>query len=171
MIFLLPTDTCYWLAWELIEIDYHEIYRIKWRDFSKRLAILVPDMDALREIAEISDEQIQILEQYSHPWSVVLPKNKNYVLPKFLNQDEYSNISFRIAEYCVSEEFQDKLIYPLFLTSANLSGKPESTTLGEAREYFPWIDGYDGGICDLPPSDIFSFWVDNQLIYLRKSST
>lgn len=170
MIFLLPTDTCYGLAWELNEQDYKEIYRLKWRDFSKRLAILVRDVDSLRNIAQISDEQVHILEEYQHPWSVILPKNEKYIFPEFLNGDEYSNISFRVARYCIPGESHNQLSYPLFLTSANLSGNPESTTLNDARTYFPWINGHDGGICDLPPSDIFSFWVDDQLIYLRKSS-
>ena len=169
MIFLLPTDTCYWLAWEFNEQDYNGIYRLKWRDFSKRLAVLVRDMDSLRQIAEISDEQISLLENYNYPWSVVLPKNKDYILPSFLDGEEYMNIAFRVAQYCIPVDIRDSLFYPLFLTSANLSGKPESTTLPEAGEYFPWIDGYDGWICNHPPSDIFSFWVNNELIYIRKT--
>ncbi len=168
MIFLLPTDTCYWLAWEFNEQDYNEIYRLKWRDFSKRLAVLVCDMNSLRQMTEISEEQINLLEQYPSAWSIILPKRENYDLPRFLNKEEYSNISFRVAEKCISAEIRNQLSYPLFLTSANLSGKSESTTLAEAREYFPWIDGYDGGVCDQSPSDIFSFWANNELIYIRR---
>ncbi len=169
MIFLLPTDTCYWLAWEFNEQDYNEIYRMKWRDFSKRLAVLVGDMDSLRQMAEISDEQISLLENYNHPWSIILPKNKNYIFPDFLNEEQYMNISFRIAQYCIPMDIRDSLRYPLFLTSANLSGELESITLSEARESFPWIDGYDGWLCNQPPSDIFSLWINNELIYIRKN--
>lgn len=169
MLILLPTDTCYGLAWEINAIDYNEIYRQKWRDFSKRLAILVQDFDALRKYAEISDEQIQILREYPNPWSIVLPKKESFSLPGFLDSREYSNISFRVAEKCIPKPFNNSLSYPLFLTSANISGLPESITLKQSQEYFPWIRGYDGGICDEPPSDIFSFGIHNELVYLRKN--
>lgn len=169
MIFLLPTDTCYGLAWELEEQDYREIYRLKWRDFSKRLAILVRDMDTLRDIAEISEEQVHILEEYPHAWSVILPKKENYMLPEFLDTNEYSNISFRVAEYCIRVELRNTLNYPLFLTSANVSGSQESTTFEIAQDIFPGIGWYDGGVCDQPPSDIFSFGSTNELIFIRKN--
>lgn len=169
MIQIIPTDTCYGLAWEMNEQDYREIYRLKWRDFSKKLAILVYNFDSLREIAEISDKQIQKLQEYQYPWSAILPINKNYILPHFLDIAGYSNISFRVAEYCIPPSVRDMISYPLFLTSANLSGKYESTNLIDAKEYFPWIDGYDGWICDYAPSDIFSFTADNEKIYFRQT--
>ncbi len=168
MIFILPTDTCYGLAGSMNEDDYQGIYSLKWRDFSKQLAVLVRDIESLREMADISDQQLRILREYPHAWSVLLPKKESYVLPHWMDWKKYSTISFRVAEFCISSEFREKLAYPLFLTSANISGNPESRTLAEAMRYFPDIVWYDGWICDSAPSDIFSFGVDDTLVYLRK---
>lgn len=170
MIQIIPTDTCYGLAWEFCEKDYQDIYRLKGRDFSKQLAFLVRDFGSLREYAEITDEQITFLKTYPRPWSVILQKRVIWNLPDFLDKKEYNKISFRVAEVCIYADIRDNIQYPLFLTSANLSGNPESKTLAEARGVFLWIDGVDGGICDEPPSDIFEFGEDNQIIFFRKNS-
>jgi tRNA A37 threonylcarbamoyladenosine synthetase subunit TsaC/SUA5/YrdC len=104
----------------------------------------VRDIDSLRKMADITDEQVEILEHYPYAWSVVLRKKESYILPEYMNHDDYTYISFRVAEYCIPAEFRDVIPYPLFLTSANLSGGPESETLQYAKIYFPDIEGYDG---------------------------
>lgn len=168
---IIPTDTCYWLAWGLTEQDYHEIYRLKGRDFDKRLALFVRDFDMLREYAEVTDGQIEFLKKYEYPWSVILPRKKDTKLPKPLQGDEYEYISFRVAEVCVPnyEIWTMNYKFPLFLTSANLSWHPESTTLGQAKTIFPWIPWIDGGVCDRPPSDIFRFIANGGIEYLRRN--
>lgn len=143
---------------------------MKGRDFSKRLAVLVGDFDSLKEYTEITDEQMNFLKTYPHPWSVVLKKKSTWNLPDYLNQDDYGNISFRVAEKCIPANIRNSIQYPLFLTSANLSGDPESRTLLEAKESFPQIAGIDGRICDRPPSDIFTFSEGNEVLYFRKNS-
>ncbi|MDD2693605.1 MAG: Sua5/YciO/YrdC/YwlC family protein [Candidatus Gracilibacteria bacterium] len=168
MIFLLPTDTCYGLAGEFTEQDYQEIYRLKGRDFTKPLAWLVKDYEDLQKYIEITDEQIEFLKKYPRPWSILGKKREDFVLPEFLNPITYEKISLRVAEKCIIADIRDNLSYPLFLTSANISGNPESKTLAEAREYFPGLKGVDGGICDEPPSDIFEFGEDGEVKYLRK---
>lgn len=168
MVILLPTDTCYGLASEFTEQDYREIYRLKGRDFMKPLAWLVRDYEELQKYIEITDEQIEFLQNYPRPWSILGTKRKDFVLPEFLDPKTYEKISLRVAEKCIIAYIRDNVSYPLFLTSANLSGNPESKTLAEAREFFPWVEGMDGGICDELPSDIFEFWEDGEVKYLRK---
>lgn len=195
MVIILPTDTCYGLAWEFNEQDYHEIYRLKWRNFTNPLAWVVRDYDNLKEYIEITDEQIDFLKSYHRPWSILGKRIKSYILPSFLDPETYQMISLRVASVCLChrEEWSDpgkqkgiptsygiasytcndetwKLNFPLFLTSANISGSLESKTLAEARGYFPKIVWWDGWICCQDPSDIFAFWDDNQLIYFRKNS-
>lgn len=145
MLFILPTDTCYGIAGDLFSSeDYHMIYALKDRDFSNRLAFLVRDFDSLREYAEITEEQIDFLVHHPHSWSVVLKKKSTWNLPEFLDSEVYSNISFRVAEICVPANICNCIQYPLFLTSANLSGKIESKTFAEAKESFPYMEGYNG---------------------------
>jgi tRNA A37 threonylcarbamoyladenosine synthetase subunit TsaC/SUA5/YrdC len=166
MIFLLPTDTCYGLAGEFTEADYLEIYRLKGRDFSKPLAFLVESFDDMKQYIEITDEQIEFLRNYPHPWSFLWKRICE--LPEWIESERYSMISLRVGDICIPKQ-QENISYPLFLTSANLSGNPESKTLAEARVFFPWVEWIDGWICDRPPSDIFSIWDDEELKYLRRN--
>lgn len=172
MLTIIPTDTCYWLAGEFSSWDdYLEIYRLKGRDFSNRLAVLVSDWDMLREYSEITGAQIEFLRTYPHPWSIVLKRKSTFILPDFLDSAQYAHISFRVADTCIPDDIRDSLRYPLFLTSANLSGQKESTILSEVRTIFPGVDGYDGWVCDHPPSDIFSISGDGELQYVRRNYT
>ena len=173
MIFLLPTDTCYGLAWEFTEQDYHEIYRLKWRDFSKQLAFLVEDFEDMKTYIEIADNQIEFLKKYPYPWSFLWKKNPYFILPDFLDSNEYEMISLRVAQVCIPtiplSNHPTIPPFPLFLTSANISGKGESKTLAEAREYFSWVIWIDGWTCDNPPSDIFSINRESNIEYKRKN--
>lgn len=170
MIQIIPTDTCYGLAWEFNEQDYHEIYRLKWRNFTNPLAWLVRDYENLKGYIDITDEQIDFLKSYHRPWSILGRRMKSYILPSFLDPEVYQMISLRVAEVCIPADIRNNIQYPLFLTSANISGDKESKTLAEAREYFPDIDGFNGWICDQDPSDLFSFGENNIIQYYRKNS-
>ncbi len=169
MITIIPTDTCYGLAGDFTEYDYLEIYRLKGRDFAKPLAILVESYEDMTQYIEITPEQIEFLRSYPRPWSYLGKRYPAYLLPDFVNPDQYPRLSIRVAESCIAPDLRSDIVYPLWLTSANLSGKWESKTLTEAREFFPWIDGIDGGQCDLPPSDIFYFDQSEEVVYLRKN--
>lgn len=170
MIFILPTDTCYGIAGDLTQVDYEKIYELKGREAAKKLAFLVRDFEMLRKIAIISHEQEDFLKNYPHPFSVLLPPNPNYHFPEFLQISNYQLISVRIAENCIPKNIIPEINFPLFLTSANISGQKESVTYTEAKKNFPNISGFDSGMCDNPPSDIFSFGENNTIKYLRKNS-
>jgi tRNA A37 threonylcarbamoyladenosine synthetase subunit TsaC/SUA5/YrdC len=166
---LLPTDTCYWLAWSFTHEDYIAIYKAKWRDFSKQLAILVRDFSDMQTYIEISDEQIAFLRSYPHPWSFLGKKQLSLDLPDWMDDEKYSMISVRVAGNCIDANIRDTIEYPLFLTSANLSWQRESRMLQEAQKVFPWVEWIDWGICDRLPSDIFSIGEDGILKYLRRN--
>ncbi len=106
MLIILPTDTCYGLAWELTEQDYLEIYRLKWRDFTKQLALLVEDFDDMKKYIEISDEQIELSKNYPYPWSFLGKRNDEFQLPAWMNAEQYQMISLRVARACL------KNLYP-----------------------------------------------------------
>lgn len=167
--FILPTDTCYGFAWSFTKEDFEQIYFRKWRTFSKQLAFLVRNYEDIRHYVEISDAQIDFLREYPYPWSFLWKRNETCVLPDFLDRDDYTMISLRVAENCIDANIRDNIQYPLFLTSANISGQPESKTFEEACTVFPWIDGIDGWICDRLPSNIFSLSETGEFQYLRKN--
>lgn len=145
MPFIVPTNTCYGIAGYHTDIEYRAIYRLKGRDFAKPLAWIVKEYNDLHRYIDITDEQIEFLRAYSRPWTILAPKRQTYLLPDFLDEEQYTRIAFRVASACIpNEEIREILKYPLFLTSANLSGQKESSTLEEALRIFDGISGYDG---------------------------
>lgn len=96
MLTIIPTDTCYGLAGSLEKADFEKIYALKDRDNTKQLAIIVRDFPMLQQVTKISPEQIQILQKYPFPFSVLLPTNLEYNFPEFLKIDNYKYISVRI---------------------------------------------------------------------------
>ena len=99
MLTLLPTDTCYGLAGSFTRDDYLEIYRYKGRDFSKPLALLVEDFSDMKKYIEISDEQIEFLKKYPHPWSFL--GKRICPLPEWMDGEKYNMLSLRVAKICL----------------------------------------------------------------------
>jgi tRNA A37 threonylcarbamoyladenosine synthetase subunit TsaC/SUA5/YrdC len=75
----------------------------------------------MKKYIEISDEQIEFLEEYPYPWSFLGKRKGDFLLPEWMDSEKYSKISLRVAENCIDANIRDILEYPLFLTSANLS--------------------------------------------------
>lgn len=100
----------------------------------------------MKKYIEISDDQIEFLRKYPHPWSFLGVRNPDFSLPEFLDEDMYSKISLRVAKVCLRSSISRDihLSFPLFLTSANPSGLTEAHTFDEAKVYFPEVEGVDG---------------------------
>ena len=130
MIYILPTDTCYGIACALDDkASYEKIYKIKKRNHGKALAIMVESFKWLRENTELTDEQVDFLEQYEKPFTILTDsrpvrlflefqdENEEY----FINKDVYEYISFRVASNDIEEKIISK-VGPIWLTSTNLAG-------------------------------------------------
>ena len=187
MIYLLPTDTCYWIACPIHDIkSYDWIYKIKKRNLDKPLAILVPDFKWLEENTDLNKEQITFLKEYSRPFTVLTDSDSlkiwiNYIDEdnnEFLNRDIYEEFAFRV----VNNDIEKKLVkenWPMFLTSANLSNKPEMYSGREVEEeYKYYLDKWTikfvwKNVWNLPKngtSDIFRFqWESLEIEYLRQN--
>jgi L-threonylcarbamoyladenylate synthase len=185
-IFIIPTNTCFWIACPIKNIDnYKKIYEIKNRDYSKPLAILCDSFEYLEENTLLNKEQINFLKNYQKPWTILIDKEK-ITDKKLLNQIEklpnteiYQKIAFRVAHNFM----QNKLIrlnWLLFLTSANKSWKPEIFSSLKIKEEFKnEIEKYSikvfahNDFCinsHQTSSDIFEFIENTDNIkYLRKN--
>jgi tRNA A37 threonylcarbamoyladenosine synthetase subunit TsaC/SUA5/YrdC len=92
------------------------------------------------------------------------------------NKDQYKQIAFRVAHTDSQDEILEQE-WPLFLTSANISGKSENYTLEDLKNTFWNKLNKDIEIIDevdleqnIAPSDIFSFvWDTLEINYLRKN--
>ena len=188
MIYILPTDTCYWIACPIHDVkSYNRIYKIKKRDLSKPLAIMVEDFNWLEKNTDLTTEQIQFLKEYKRPFTILTESDHlklwmNYVNEddneEFPNRDIYEVFAFRVAH----TDIQKKLIkqeWPIFLTSANLSNEWEIYTAKEILTQFEYQIVTDKikflwdnteQLDQVWPSDIFSFiWESLEIEYMRKN--
>ena len=187
MIYILPTDTCFWIACPIHDFKaYSWIYKIKKRHLDKPLAILVEDFKWLIENTDLNSEQIDFLKEYSKPFTILTNSDHlrlwiNYIDPdnnEFVNRDVYKTFAFRV----VNNDIEKRLVkenWPLFLTSANLSNQPEiylSKKIEEEFSYylerdkikFVWKNTWN--IPENWVSDIFEFkWEGLEVEYLRKN--
>ncbi len=187
MIYILPTDTCYWIACPIHELkSYNSIYKIKKRTLDKPLAILVPDFKWLEENTELTIEQIEFLKNYEKPFTILTNCNSlkmwiNYIDEEnneFINRDIYKSFAFRVANNSIQKRLL-KENWPLFLTSANISNKPEIYHKNEIKEEFAyylekwtiqfvWENMWNPN--KNKPSDIFKFLEYSlEIDYLRKN--
>lgn len=182
MIYILPTDTCFWIWCAIYDTkSYHKIYKLKKRDLKKPLAIMVEDFDFLEKYTSLNKEQINFLKNYEKPFSVItscpnIEMMLNLWEDEFVyeNKEIYKNISFRVA----NNEIQKNLIkeiWPIFLTSANISWKPEIYDINNAKEIFAQNKDitflWENIVLDkdIKPSDIIEFIKESlEVKYLRK---
>ena len=182
MIYILPTDTCFWIACALDDTkNYHKIYEIKKRPLDKPLAIMVESFDWMQENTILTLKQIEFLKNYKKPFTILTncPRvemilNLDQEDFEYKNKEVYSKIAFRIA----NNEIEKKLIsevWPIFLTSANLAWEKEIYSLDEAKKQFwkyknivflwEWVKLDE----KIKPSDIFEFiWSSLEIKYLRQ---
>ena len=142
MIFILPTNTCFWIGCFVNDISsYKKIYTIKWRDFKKPMAIFLDNFEKLQKIASLTEEQINFLKKYERPWTILVDKTKiqdkkllkkSELLP---NAQEYKKLAFRLAHNFMHWKLINKWWY-FFLTSANKSWENETKSSKEVRKLF-----------------------------------
>lgn len=182
MIYLLPTDTCFWIACSFDDIkNYHKIYEIKKRPLEKPLAIMVESFDWLLKNTSLNKNQIDFLKNYKRPFTVLTKCSYIHMVInleqedfEYKNKEVYKKIAFRVAH----NDIQKKLISeigPIFLTSANFSWEKEIYNIEEAKKQF---SNFKNIIflwecitlnSSVKPSDIFEFeWETININYLRQ---
>ncbi len=186
MLYLIPTDTCFWLWCSIDDVEWYEkIYKIKKRGFDKPLAIMVRDFNWLKKHTTLTSEQITFLKEYERPFTVLTDCDSvslwlNYESEEeiwFRNKDLYKKIAFRVAHSDTQRDLIKKT-WPIFLTSANFSWEKELYSTKEVKERFDYyiksnqVEILADNRLVLPhvvPSDIFEFvWDSLEVEYLRK---
>ncbi len=186
MIYILPTNTCFWLACAVNDPkSYEKIYHLKKRDSRKPISILVPDFAWLEKNTDLTKQQINFLKNYDKPFTVLA--NCDYLKlwinfvneetnEEFFNRDIYEKFAFRVAQNETQEKIL-KQVWPMFLTSANYSSEPEIYDFDELEIYFwnlmeNWKIKFLWNVKKLEktkPSEIFEFIEDSlEINILRK---
>jgi len=175
-IFVTPTETCIGIGCRIDDREWYElIYKLKWREKNKPLAVLVPTWEELQYESVLTPSQINFLKTYKFPFTIVCEIKEDFrdEYP-LLDEYNYKTIGFRVGEACLEQKTLSYIRAPFFLTSANKSGEEECHTIDEVNDIFR--DNIDvlqilpGKAGRQPPSNVIQFvWTSNDLKYIRKN--
>ncbi|MDB5208816.1 MAG: threonylcarbamoyl-AMP synthase [Flavisolibacter sp.] len=131
-VFLYPTDTVWGLGCDAANrkaID--RIYKIKQRNESKSLIILVADeREILQYVAALDLAVFDFIEQQQKPTTIIFDGAIN--LPGNLIAEDGS-IAIRIVQDSFCRHLIKRLRKPIVSTSANISGKPQPNFFDEVE--------------------------------------
>lgn len=130
---LYPTDTVWGIGCDATnEEAVAKIYKIKNREESKSLIVLVDSLDMLKEHVLVPQKAIEILENTEKPTTIIY-KNPKGIAQNIINKED-NTLAIRI----VKNEFCESLIKvfgkPIVSTSANVSGNPTPKSFSEIEK-------------------------------------
>jgi len=155
------TDTVYSIACDAQnETAIDKLYRVKNRDRTKFLGILVASVADVELICAMRDYEKEFLKKfYDKGLTMILPKKK--VFPKYIGNS--NTIAIRVANTDFSQKLASKFSGFIAMTSLNIGNQKEITTFRDADANFSdKLDIIiDGGTCKFGcPSTIVRF--DNE---------
>ncbi len=129
-----PTETFYGLGADaLSEAAVEKVFRIKGRNFRNPVSVIVHDERGVPPlVAGISEAGRILMERFwPGPLTLVFAAAPS-VSPRLTGGT--GKIGIRVSSHPLARALSLGLAGPLTATSANLSGKPECTTAGEALQ-------------------------------------
>ena len=128
-----PTDTIWGLGCDATNSDaVSKIYKIKGRDTSKSMLILVGDIEAVRNYVDwLPDIAIDLFNTTTEPLTIILQGAKNLAhnLPASVK-----SIGVRIVKHAFCTPLFNVFGKPIVSTSANFSGQIPPASFGEIDE-------------------------------------
>ena len=135
-----PTDTVYGVCARINSVKAHDrLMDAKKRPITKSFPIMCADEEQIRSIA-IVDEKVEKLIRAFMPGPITLVMKKNNKVPEYVSNGK-ETIAVRMATSKALENLIRKTGSPIFMTSANQSGKPTCTNLDEIEKECPILDG------------------------------
>jgi L-threonylcarbamoyladenylate synthase len=131
-IILYPTDTIWGIGCDATNVDaVRKIYKLKQRDDSKSMLVLMDNPALLDRYAEVPDVAWDLIDVATTPLTIIYPKAK-HLAENLIAED--GTIGIRIT----NEEFTRKLLQrfhrPIVSTSANISGEKSPAFFDEISE-------------------------------------
>lgn len=154
---VIPTDTVYGVAaLPTIPSAIEAIFAAKGRPEDKPLPILVASLADADEVGVLDDRaRMMASRHWPGPLTLVVPRSPRFTADLGGGTDQ--TVAVRIPRHELARGLLRES-GPLAVTSANRSGKPDATTVEEARAALAAaVDVYlDGGECQSQPSTIVS---------------
>jgi L-threonylcarbamoyladenylate synthase len=161
---IVPTDTVYGLIADATNREAIEkIFKIKKRDFKKRMGIFIGDKTDAKKYVKISKEQENLLESHT---TLILPLKKALPYQK-------DTLGIRLPASELLLQLLNKLKKPLVQTSANLTGEPihndinKIVSIFKRQEYKPDLILDAGKILLKKPSRVINLTKDTPKV-IRK---
>lgn len=135
-----PTDTVYGVCASInSKIALDRLIKVKKRPKHKQFPVMCADIEQIKNIA-IIDSRAEKIINVLMPGPITLILKKKSDLPEYINNGR-ETIAVRMA---TSQVIKDLIIQngcPIFMSSANQSGKPTCSTIEEIEKNCPTIDG------------------------------
>jgi L-threonylcarbamoyladenylate synthase len=131
----LPTDTVYGLG-----VDPHNetavtrLYELKGRPESRPIGILVGSVEQAAVVGDMSGAAADLAAEH-WPGALTLVVATRVVLPDWVGDRHKRTVGLRMPDHPVALELL-QATGPLSVTSANLTGEPDTTSDTEARAVF-----------------------------------
>jgi L-threonylcarbamoyladenylate synthase len=167
-----PTDTAYALGCDATNKKaVAKIFKIKGRDASKALPMIVADIKMAKKFFELETRHAQLATHWPGPLSMIVKAKKAIVLGALSK----GTGAVRVPDSAAARELSKDASRPLVATSANVSGRPACysvkaylTQLG--RNCAPDIVLDAGALRRRRPSTIVKIGKDGRIEVLRKGS-
>ena len=135
-----PTDTVYGICAKINSKKARDkLIEIKERPENKSFPVMCADEQQIKSIAFVNERAEKIIKAFMPGPITIILKKKNQ-LPEYVTNGK-NTIAVRMATSKILEKLIRKTGSPLFMTSANKSGKPECTNLDDIENACPLLDG------------------------------
>ena len=166
-----PTDTVYGVATNsLDETAIKKLFELKGRNDNKPICVLTSNVDKIKKIAYINEEEQKIIDKYM-PGALTIILNKKNNVSNVLTSN-LDTVGVRIPNNEIALRILGKLDYPLATTSANISGMEAAVKIDDIIQVFNnKVDIIvDGGITDLNMSSTRVKIENNEIKVLREGT-
>ena len=139
-----PTDTVYGICARINSSKaYLKLVSVKNRPSTKSFPVMCSDIDQIKNIAIIDEKALKLIKAFM-PGPITLVLNKRPDVLSYINNAgtrETDELAIRMAPTPFLKELIKEVGSPLFLSSANKSGKNICKSLNEIEIECPTLDG------------------------------
>jgi L-threonylcarbamoyladenylate synthase len=140
-----PTETVYGLGAPMFQpLAVAKVFETKGRPADNPLIVHLSNLDQLKRVAVDIPSDFYKLAEHFFPGPLTVVLKRHHSVPSIVSAG-MSTIAFRMPSHPIAHALIDAVGEPLVGPSANLSGKPSSTTVEHVKEDF---EGVIGGVID-----------------------
>lgn len=137
---LYPTDTVWGIGCDATEsVAVAKIYKLKNREESKSLIILVSSVNMLKKYVSVPKKALEIIKETEKPTTIIYQNPKNIATNAVSKED--NTVAIRIVQDDFCRKLIKKFGKPIISTSANVSGEPTPKSFLKISK--PILEGVD----------------------------